>query len=300
MTKKNTKKNTKNADRVAKQDISSSEKKDLRIDKKFILSLLSFIVTILGAVPAISHIFYASRAEKYYGIPSLYLRHNLFGDFGTLVALVVAAILLCIFPFIFKMLLEGILESKVLNTLIKLLFSISLGLVAYQYVIFCSTILFMNGQESFQENGNICIGAACFGVLAGFVYYTILVKDFTEPSDRSKGDLMRGLSCSISKKTSQKTIYVLYSFIFTIAFIFLLFTGNKVSPFKPESVRNYEILLDEKSEYNVVVGNHGGSAVLMKGTITGNSLLIKKGHYRIEPLGKRQIEYHRFGDVDVE
>lgn len=294
-----TKKSINNEDLITKQDASPNDNKELRIDKKFVLSLLSFIVTILGAVPAISHFYYAARAEEYYGIPSLYLRHNLFGDFGTLVALVIAAILLCIFPFIIKTLLEGVSESKVLNTLIKLLFSISLGLVAYMYVVYCSIILSRKSQGNLRLD-SINVGATIFGFIAGFVYFYILAKGFKGTSISDKVNTQKSLCFRNIEKKLPKIMVSLYLVIIVVTSVLFVFTERRVSPVEPKNIRSYEIILDEKSEYSVVVGNYEGSAVLMKGTITGNSLLIKKGHYRIEPLGKRQIEYHRFEDVDVE
>lgn len=292
------KNNTNNDDLITKQDASPNDNKELRIDKKFVLSLLSFVVTILGAVPAISHFYYAARAGEYYGIPGLYFRDIAFSDFGTLVILVIGAILICFLPFILKTILEGIFDSKVLDLLLKLLFSISLGLVAYMYVIFCSTTI-MNGQGSCQVNGNICIGAACYGGLVAFVCYTILVEDFTGSSARSKNGLSRGLFYSKRKKIFKETIYALYSIIFTAALIFLLFTGIKVSPLNPASGRNYEILLDKKSEYSVVVGNYNGSAVLMEGVVSGDNLKLKKGSFYIESIKNRPIEYRHFGKVTV-
>lgn len=294
-----TKKNTKNVDLNTKQDSSPNDNKELRIDKKFVLSLLSFIVTILAAVPTILHISYASRAEKYYGIHRFFLRQNTFGDFGTLIALIFAIIILWIFPFVIKKLWEGVLENKIINKLINLIFSIGLAFLAYIYMFFSFTILFAKEQETFQ--GNIFIyGVTIFiGAISGVIYYNILEKDFMVTSERSKEDLMTGSFCSRKEKRTQEVILVLYGFIFLVAFISLLFTGNKVSPFKPENILSYEILLDEKSEYNIVVGNHDGLAVLMKGNIEGDRLEIKKGFHSLESIENRPIEYRHFEEVII-
>lgn len=133
---------------------------------------------------------------------------------------------------------------------------------------------------------NININYLCLGfcAFAFFVFYFVF-----SSVPRNDAEEWLGTSNFI------KFLYVLVCVLVTINALVLLV---KLSPLEVKNQKSYEFISGEESGYRIIVEHYQDSVVLMQGSIDDGKLEIEKGDYRIEPLGKRQIEYKQFKDVD--
>lgn len=72
----------------------------------------------------------------------------------------------------------------------------------------------------------------------------------------------------------------------------------KLSPLEVNNQKSFEFISRKESGYRIIVENYQDSVVLMKASTDGGKFEIEKGDYHIEPLGKRQLEYKQFKEVD--
>lgn len=104
-------------------------------------------------------------------------------------------------------------------------------------------------------------------------------------------------------KEKTKITYYLYAAVLVIAYVLILLYASFDSISLLSGVqKNYEIIQDSNSEYNVIVGYHNDSAIVMKGEIEKDEdkLVITKGSYKLEKIDNRIIEYHNFNEVECE
>lgn len=275
-----------------------------------LLKIASLSVIVVGFISSLFHYLFAIYAEQFYGVPSLYFYDRKL-DFGVTALFVLILAFIWFIPFFVK----RVSKESEFNVFNRLIFSFVVALLVFTELL----ILFVYFFEMRKLFVFISLGLSIIPFLGyDYLFFSIARNNANEGTKKFK---LTSLYTEHSKvlKVISGTLYVL-----TVVTIFLMtfILTMKLSPLDPVNQRGYELISGQESGYRIVVGHYRDSVVLMKEstsvepkkgstsvepkrgstkkcTENGHQLTIIKGDYRIEPLGERQIEYHRFGDVDV-
>lgn len=283
--------------KLSNQRAESEQTGELEKSKDAILEVLlkfaSLSAIVVGFISSLSHYLFAINAEKFYGVSSLYFYNDRIFDFGATVLF----ILIPLFIWLIPVFVEKVSKKSEFNFIDRILFSIVVAIL-----VLLESLLF---SDYFFENVTLIVSLSLGLSIISFIGYDLLFFLIARNNAKDTEEKSKLASLLFNESKPMRIIsgssYVLTAVVILLmAFLLII----KFSPLDVKNQKSYEFISGEESGYRIVVGHYQDSVILMKGstkkcTENGHQLTIIKGDYRIEPLGERQIEYHRFGDVDV-
>lgn len=293
--------------KVAECICEPEKPKDTMLD--VLLKVASLSVIVVGFISYLLHYLFAINAEQFYGVPSLY-----FYDRRLELVLVFIYILIPAFVLFIPVFVKRVSKESKFNLFEGMLLALAAALLVRIESLHFSKYFSKDLMILFTiiDKKISCINLARVtkivqGINYDFLSLVLSVFSFimycflfflvsrSNTNEQDEG-------CNSTKNTNLVTKITGFSYVFTGVLVAMMAVVlyAKVTPLDIKNQKSYELISGKESGYRIVVEHYRDSVVLMKGSIKGGKLEIDKGDYRIEPLGKRQIEYHRFGDVDVE
>ncbi|MDO4773217.1 MAG: hypothetical protein Q4A72_06640 [Bacillota bacterium] len=288
-----------------------------------IVAVQTIVLTFLGVLSEIGKYVASLATEDFYGIPRFYFYDNPLASFGAKIIFILILIVALFYPYLMKKIMK---EYKLYKHESLIYAQISVLPVLFLYLV---TLDLIHSIFSFNLGAivfwvEIGIGFALF-ILAIIAIHSKYKEFFVQKSDvpeeenkLKKTDGSQNIEQVLEtenkikgknseedpeskEKGRNKRSHLLYAIVIVIVYLLILFYVvfgfiSSLSSFK----KNYEIIQDSNPEYNVIVGYHNDSAIVMKGEIKKNEdkLIITKGSYKLEKIDNRIIEYHKFKKVE--
>lgn len=315
---------------------NNSENKANWIEKISLVGVVqASIATFLAGAIGIFKYIDSLAAGAFYGVPRFYFYDNLLASFGTKILFVLILIVTLFYPYLKKKFLKEYKFDKYESWVYALASAV---LLLYLYLVtadlFLSAFSFDLDVMAVLIEIGIGLALAILALIAiHFKYKEFLYEkfDILEEEDKlkSENDFRNKeegpeTENKIEEKDSDgdpeskekgktKITHYLYGIILVIAYVLILVYAFLGFIFLLSGAKkNYEIIQDSNSEYNVIVGYHNDSAIVMKGEIKKEEkmkngkkevlkyLYIDKDSYRLESIDNRIIEYHNFYKVECE
>lgn len=243
---------------------------------------------------------YADKATEFYGIPKYYfLEKNSSNIISNIIFFVAILFILCL-PILFLK-RDG---KNEISKFVAWIFSIEVGVISALLFYYFISVQIFNVTHIFSDN-TIIKRYLLWGVMLFFVivYFFIIYSYFKNNFEIVSYKKMVNSEGKEDKKKSRSfNIYIIF-FIFIV--IICLYFIYDVEFIKPANIKEYEII-KIKDTKKIIVKRYKDDVLLMDyislnqdGNLdeSGNNIIIDKGHYSLESIDGKPIEFKKFKSV---
>lgn len=276
-----------------------TNKSKLIENKLWIFKYTSICVQIFTVFCIIKRYVFAVMAENYYGVPIYYF----YNDFkvATFFYLLILAISCSVMMMPLFLKISATKHKYYISVKDALLYSI---LVMLSLFILLSTLFTTYFYQFLYKKCYILslefiifyvpLAISVGGFVITFLYLLKVVNSIQNQKNKAT---------KISVKWSIETLYALALVIINIIIIILIFNVIYVTP---EMIKKYEIVKLEDGTTKMIITHRGDKAILMDyislnqdGNLdeSGNNIIIDKGHYSLESIDGKPIEFKKFASV---
>lgn len=243
------------------------------------------------------------KCANFYGIPKEYFYNE---PKTELTVDIFVIIVCCIIPFIPYLIKRSDEKFHFIAKKSDAIYYSILIFISIFYIL--SNILAVNITKNFNTLNSsflialfIIILPLIVSLALSFLSYEELIK-LVKPNDHNK----KGVDTSDKHKNKidfHKLMYIIFSTIYILMIILLLFD---ILFMGVEKKKKYEIVKLEDGASKMIISHHEGKVVLMDyislnqdGNLdeSGNNIIIDKGHYSLESIDGKLIEFKKFASV---
>lgn len=267
-----------------------------------ILTLLSTVFTlVLTIVKSFVSNSYADKAAEFYGIPKYYFLDKNSSDIISNIIFFCAILFILCLPILF---LKRDGKSEI-SKFIAWMFSIEVGIISILlFYYFVSTQIF-NVAYIFSANITktryFLWGAMLFFIIAYIcIIYSYFKNNFEIVSYKK---MTNSEGKDDQKKSRSFNNYIIFFILIVLISIYFIY-DNEVT--EPVYINKYEIVKLEDGTTKMIITHRGDKAILMDyislnqdGNLdeSGNNIIIDKGHYSLESIDGKPIEFKKFASV---
>lgn len=281
--------------------ISINEQNNSKLieNKLWIFKYTSICIQIFTVFCIIKRYIFAVMAENYYGVPIYYF----YNDFkvATLFNLLIIAISCSVMMMPFFLKISATKHKYYISVKDALLYSILVMLALFILLSVLFTTYFY--QFSYKKCYNLSLESiifylplaiSVFGFFITFLYLFKVVNSIQNQKNKA------------TKISAKWRIETLYAFELVIINILIIILSINVLYVTPEKIKKYEIIKLDNGYSKIIVSHRGDKAILMDyislnqdGNLdeSGNNIIIDKGHYSLESIDGKPIEFKKFESV---
>lgn len=267
-----------------------------------IITILSTVFTfVLAIFKSYRSYSYAEKATEFYGIPKYYFLEKNSSNIASNIIVFVAILFILCLPILF---LKRNGKNEISKS-VAWIVSIEVGVISALLFFYFISVHIFNVTDISSDNTTIkrylLLGAMLIFIIAYIcIIYSYFKNNFKIVSYKkmtnSEGE-------DDQKKSRSFNNYIIFFILIILISIYFIY-DNEVT--EPVYINKYEIVKLEDGTTKMIISHRCDKAILMDyislnqdGNLdeSGNNIIIDKGHYSLESIDGKPIEFKKFASV---
>lgn len=267
-----------------------------------IITILSTVFTLVLAIfKSFVSNSYADKAAEFYGIPKYYFLDKNSSDIISNIIFFVAILFILCLPILF---LKRDGKNEISKS-VAWIVSIEVGVISALLFFYFISVRIFNVTDIFSDNTIIKRYLLLGAMLLFIIAYIFIICSYFENNFKivSYKKMTNSEGKDDQKKYRSFNNYIIFFILIVLISINFIY-DNEIT--EPVYINKYEIVKLEDGTTKMIITHRGDKAILMDyislnqdGNLdeSGNNIIIDKGHYSLESIDGKPIEFKKFASV---
>lgn len=244
---------------------------------------------------------YADRATEFYGIPKYYFLDKNSSDIISNIIFFVAILFILCLPILF---LKRDGKNEISKS-VAWIVSIEVGVISALLFFFFISVHIFNVTDIFSDNTTLKRYLLLGAMLLFIIAYIFIICSYFKNNFKiiSYKKMTNSEGKDDQKKSRSFNNYIIFFILIVLISIYFIY-DNEIT--EPVYINKYEIVKLEDGTTKMIITHRGDKAILMDyislnqdGNLdeSGNNIIIDKGHYSLESIDGKPLEFKKFESV---